>query len=162
MKYLCRRKDLCFLALCLFALAFTSTVVDAAKIGIPPMTVHPGETIDIPIIIDEAASLAGVKLVLSYDPEVFLFKKGVKTKQTDSLMHVVNDKKPGQLIIVMAGAQGIEGSNVPIFSLTFEVKAGLKGNRVTKIVFTEIQLMSEQLKEIKSSAGDQSIFITSD
>jgi len=78
-----------------------------------------------------------------------VFKKGAKTKQTDSLMHVVNDKKPGQVIVVMAGARGIKGKNVPIFTLTFDVKAGLKGNHATKIAVTEVQLMSDQLKEIK-------------
>jgi hypothetical protein len=123
--------------------------VGATEIRIPPITARPSQTIDIPIIIDEVDNLAGVKLVMSYDPEILVFKKGAKTKQTDSLMHVVNDKKPGQLIVVMAGARGIKGKNVPIFTLTFDVKSGLKGNHVTKIAITEVQLMTDQLKEIK-------------
>jgi len=123
--------------------------VGATEIRIPPITARPSQTIDIPIVIDEVDNLAGVKLVMSYDPEILVFKKGAKTKQTDSLMHVVNDKKPGQLIVVMAGAKGIKGKDASIFTLTFDVKAGLKGNHVTKIAITEVQLMSDQLKEIK-------------
>jgi hypothetical protein len=94
----------------------------ATEIRISPLTAHPGQTIDVPITIDDVDNLAGVKLVMSYDPEILVFKKGAKTKQTDSLMHVVNDKKPGQIIVVMAGARGIKGKNIPIFTLSFDVK----------------------------------------
>ena len=123
--------------------------VGATEIRIPPITARPSQTIDIPIVIDEVDNLAGVKLVMSYDPEILVFKKGAKTKQTDSLMHVVNDKKPGQLIVVMAGARGIKGKNFPIFTLTFDVKSNVKGNHKVKIAITEAQLMSDQLKDIK-------------
>jgi len=123
--------------------------VGATEIRIHPITTRPNQTIDVPIIVDEVDNLAGVKLVMSYDPEILVFKKGAKTKETDSLMHVVNDKKPGQLIVVMAGARGIKGKNLPIFTLTFDVKSNLKGNHKVKITITEAQLMSDQLKEIK-------------
>jgi hypothetical protein len=124
-------------------------LVGGTEIRISPLTAHPGQTVDIPITIDEVDNLAGVKLVMSYDPEILVFKKGAKTKQTDSLMHVVNDKKPGQVIVVMAGARGIKGKNIPIFTLSFDVKSSVQGNHKTKIAITEAQLMSDQLKEIK-------------
>jgi len=123
-------------------------LVNATEIRIYPITTRPSQTIDVPIIIDEVDNLAGVKLVMSYDAEILVFKKGAKTKETDSLMHVVNDKKPGEVIVVMAGARGIKGKNFPLFTLTFDVKPGLKGNHVTKIAIIEAQLMSDQLKEI--------------
>lgn len=124
-------------------------LVGATEIRISSLTAHPGQTIEIPITIDDVDNLAGVKLVMSYDPEILVFKKGAKTKQTDSLMHVVNDKKPGQIIVVMAGARGIKGKNIPIFTLSFDVKSGVKGNHKVKISITEAQLMNDQLKEIK-------------
>jgi hypothetical protein len=121
----------------------------ATEIRIPALTARSGQSVDFKIMVDEVENLAGVKLVMTYDAELLSFKRGAKTKETDSLMHVVNDKKPGHLIVVMAGARGIKGKNVPIFTLTFDVKAGLKGNHVTKLAVTEVQLMSDQLKEIK-------------
>ena len=126
-----------------------SGLVAAAELRIPPLSARSGQTIEVPIIVDEVENLAGVKLVMSYDPEILVFKKGAKTKQTDSLMHVVNDKKPGQLIVVMAGARGIKGKNVPVFTLMFAVKEGLKGNHSVKIGIAEVQLMTDQLKEMK-------------
>ena len=133
--------------------------VGATEIRIHPITTHPNQTIDVPIIVDEVDNLAGIKIVMSYDAEILVFKKGAKTKQTDSLMHVVNDKKPGQVIVVMAGARGIKGKNFPIFTLTFDVKPGLKGNHVTKIAVKEAQLMSDQLKEIKCTVAVNPITI---
>lgn len=137
-----------YFLLSFLSLALTSRV-DATEIRISPHTVRSGEIIDIPLIVDEVDNLAGLKLVLAYDPEVLVFKKGAKSKETDALMHIVNDKKPGSLIIVMAGAKGIQGKNFPVFTVTFEAKKGLKENRTTTISITEVQLMSDQLKEIK-------------
>lgn len=121
----------------------------ATEIKIPALRARPGQLLEVPIMVDEVDNLAGVKLVLKYDPRVLKFKNGKKTRQTDSLMHIVNDKKPGLLIIVMAGARGIKGREFSIFTLSFAVKTGLKGNHTTTISITEAQLMSDKLKTIK-------------
>ena len=120
-----------------------------AELSIPPVNGKSGQPIDIPIMIDLAEDLAGVKLVITYDPELLTFKEGAKTKQTDSLMHIINDKKPGLLIVVMAGARGIKGKDFPLLNLTFVVKKGLKGNHAVQMKITEVQLMSDKLKDIQ-------------
>ena len=144
-----------------FLLLGLTSRADATEIRISPHTVKSGEIIDIPLIVDEVDNLAGLKLVLAYDPELLVFKKGAKSKETDSLMHIVNDKKPGSLIIVMAGAKGIQGKNFPVFTVTFEAKKGLKENRTTTISITEVQLMSDQLKEIKCPVAANTVTIYS-
>jgi hypothetical protein len=121
----------------------------AAEISIPSVTTRSGQTVDVLIMVREVDNLAGVKLVMTFDPEILTFKSGVKTKATESLMHVINDKKPGLLIIVMAGARGISGKDAGLFKLTFGTKEGLKENHTTRIEIKEAQLMSDQLKEIK-------------
>ena len=131
----------------------------AVEIRIPPLTAKSGQSLEVPITIDEIDNLAGVKLVLTYDPEILIYKSGMKTKETDSLMHIVNDKKPGLLIVVMAGAQGIKGKDLPIFTLTFEVKKDIKENRTTKITITESQLMGDDLKERKATVNSYPITI---
>ena len=131
---------------------------EAIEIKIPPLTVKSGQSIEIPIMIDEIDNLAGVKLVMTYDPETLTYKSGAKTKETDSLMHIVNDKKPGSLIVVMAGAKGIKGKDFPIFKLTFEAKKA-KENTTTKISITETQLMGDDLKERKATVNTHPITI---
>jgi len=115
----------------------------------PSLKVKSGQSVDIPIMIDQVDNLAGVKLVMTYDPKILTYQKAAKTEQTTSLMHIVNDKKPGILIIVMAGPKGIKGKDFSIFALTFKAKKGLKNNHTTRLKITEVQLMSDKLKDIK-------------
>jgi hypothetical protein len=120
----------------------------------------PGQNIEIPIIIDEINNLAGIKLVLKYDPELLVFKEGVNTKHSSSLMQIVNDKTPGRLILVMAGAKGIGGKDLEIMVVKFGIKKGISGNRTAQIEITELQLMDDQLKEINAKTKTGSVLIS--
>jgi len=136
-------------------LLFAAVVTFSAKASLATMVYLPevqgtsGESIDLPIMMDQVDNLAGVKLVMEYDAKILSFQKGARTSHTDSFMHVINDKKPGRLIIVMAGAKGIKGKAFPLLTLTFKVKEGLKKGITTQPVLTEIELMTDKLKEIK-------------
>ena len=121
----------------------------ATELSIPALEVTAGHEIKIPVIIDSVDNLAGVKLSMEYDPKILKFKKADKTKYTSSLMHIVNDKKPGNLIIVMAGAQGIKGKNIPIIILNFQADKKIDKKKTTLIQIKESQLMSDKLKDIK-------------
>ncbi|RZB30231.1 MAG: hypothetical protein SRB1_02511 [Desulfobacteraceae bacterium Eth-SRB1] len=137
------------LIVCVAAAIFWTSPVFATEIYIPALKANPGQMVEIPVMIDHVENLAGVKLIVEYDCKILTFKKGEKTKESNSLMHIVNDKKPGRLIIVMAGAKGIKGKNFPILTLAFEIKKGLTGNHAISIKITDVQLMSDKLKEIK-------------
>lgn len=121
----------------------------AVVVYIPEVKGTSGESVDIPIMIDRVDNLAGVKLVMEYDSKLLSFQKGARTNHTDSLMHVINDNNPGRLIIVMAGAKGITGKAFPILLLTFKVKTDLTKNLSTQPTIAEVQLMTDQLKDIK-------------
>jgi hypothetical protein len=134
-----------FLAL---ILCLTSAVT-ATELYIPEIKAKPGDIVGIPVKIDLVDNLAGIKLVLKYDSDVLAFKNAKKTKETSPLMHIVNDKKPGTLVVVMAGAKGINGKDFSIVVLDFEVKKDVKDKKTAKIEITEVQLMNDQLKDIK-------------
>jgi hypothetical protein len=121
----------------------------AVVVSIPELKATPGESVVIPILIDQVDNLAGAKVVMEYDPKLLSFEKGARTDHTDSFMHVINDKNPGRLIIVMAGAKGIKGKDFPILTLTFKIKTGLTEEVNTQLAITEVQLMTDQLKDIK-------------
>lgn len=101
------------------------------------------------LIIDHAEKIAGTKVTISYDKELLTLKSAAKSKATSSFLHVVNDKTPGKVIIVMASAKGISGDNVTLCSLEFTRNEGTKDTEGL-ISVTQIQLMDENLKEIKS------------
>jgi hypothetical protein len=147
-------------SVCTLLITLLAVQAWAVEIKIPPVTAKSGQSVEIPLIIDEVDNLAGVKLVMTYDPEILTYKAGMKTKETESLMHIVNDKKPGTLIVVMAGAKGIKGKDFAIFTLSFDVKKDIKENHTTKISITESQLMGDDLKERKSTVVTHPVTIT--
>lgn len=139
----------------LLLLLFISPAVLAAstawgtELQIPPLKAKAGQEVRVPLVLDQIGNLAGVKLVLQYDKEILTFREGNKSPATQSLMHIINDKTPGKLIIVMAGARGIQGKGVTILTLDFTVKKGVEGGITTVIEIPEVQLMGDDLKEIE-------------
>lgn len=136
---------ICTLITCFLA---TLAPAGAAEISIPAMEAEPGETLTVPVMVDQVGNLAGVKLVMTYDPKLLTFSRADKTRFTNSMMHIVNDKKPGTLIAVMAAARGIKGENFPILTMEFQVNkpAGEPADAAFEI--REVQLMSDDLKDI--------------
>ena len=97
------------IVLCGLLMACRTPLAHGTEIYIPPLSAASGSTVQVPVMIDEVGNLAGIKLVMRYDPALLTFKRGAKTSHTDSLMHIINSKNPGVLILVMAGARGIKG-----------------------------------------------------
>jgi hypothetical protein len=90
-----------------------------------------------------------MKLVLHYNKEILTFKEGARAQGTQSLMHIINDKTPGKLVVVMAGARGVQGKEMTLLTLTFVIRKGLTGSSATVIESPEVQLMGDDLKEIE-------------
>jgi hypothetical protein len=131
---------------CLFVIAFVLVSTDSHGSTIYPVAIANDKQLQIAIEIDSVKALAGIKLTLSYNIKELSFVNAEKTKMTTSLMHVVNDKIPGKLIIVMAGAKGISGDNVPLVVLTFEVAT--ESPPTIPVNIEQVQLMGEDLREI--------------
>ena len=133
-----------FLSIC-----FSATSVMADKLFIPPINAQSGEEVIVPVKIDRVDNLAGIKIVLTYNNNLLVYKKMVPSAATKSLMHVVNDKNPGRLIIVMAGAKGIQAKDTVLLNLHFKVIEKLQKTLTTNIEIAELQLMTDQLKNLE-------------
>jgi hypothetical protein len=120
----------------------------AAEIQIPPLKAAPGQPVEVPVIIDRVDNLAGMKLVIGYDKDALAYQSTAKAKEAASLIHIVNDKRPGLLIAVMAGARGIKGEHLAILTFTFEVAENIPPGTMLSFRITESQLMSDKLKEV--------------
>ena len=140
-------------------LVLIATPVLGTELYIPAIKATAGNSVQVPIMIDDVDNLAGVKIVMKYDAGLLTYKGAVKTEKTTSLMHIVNDKKPGILIIVMAGPRGIKGQKFSILNLTFDTAKELQKTVKTKFNITEVQLMSDQLKDVKHTVKTQPMTI---
>lgn len=141
-------KPVSLVLFCLVPLVFVAESL-GTQLYIPVLEVESGKTVEVPLMLDNVDNLAGVKIVMKYDAGLLTYKGAVKTDKTTSLMHIVNDKKPGILIIVMAGPRGIKGQKFSILNLSFETAKDLKKAVKTIFNITEVQLMSDQLKDVK-------------
>lgn len=133
----------------------------AAEISIPDLKATPGNALTIPVMLDHVDNLAGVKLVMTYDPKLLTFSKADKTKFTNSMMHIVNDKNPGTLIAVMAAARGVRGDDFPILTLIFKVNPSAEAPSEAALKIREAQLMSDDLKDIAYTTNTPPIQILS-
>ncbi len=64
------------------------------------------------------------------------------------------------LIVVMAGASGIKGSDFPIIVMKFKAGSEMKSERETRINIVEAQLMSDKLKDYDYSVNTNRVLIT--
>ncbi len=132
----------------IFIFAGTSLAA-GAELFIPELKGAKASHLDIPLKLDQAQNLAGVKLILAYNKNALEFKKASKTKDSSSLMHIVNSKKPGRLIIVMAGAMGINGRDLTLLTIRFRLKQKEIADLNTLVKVTAAELMNAKLKSIE-------------
>ena len=85
--------------------------------------------------------------------------RGARTQGTQSLMRIIADKTPGKLIIVMAGARGIQGRDMTIMTPVFAIRKGLAGNPTTVFEAPEVQVMGNDLKEIECKVNPGTFLI---
>ncbi len=147
------------LVLCPLLILALSSGAEGAELSIPALSGAPGEVLEVPLVVDAVDNMAGVKLVMRYDPELLSFKRGTKTRHTESLMHIVNDKTPGRLIIVMAGARGINGKDFSIFNLFFKINDKAKGNHTTAIEITQVEMMSDKLQPVPCKVRSEPLVV---
>ncbi len=129
---------------------FEATSLQAANLTISA-TSNPDSQVLL-LEIDKVEKLAGMKLTIDYPARFLQFKSAQKAPAFNSFMQVVNDKKPGRLILVMASANGVSGESLKIFELTF-VKTMLDLPSSLTVTPSECQLMSDSLQEIPCSTS---------
>ena len=126
-----------------------AATVSGAELHAPLVAGAHGDVVKLAVTVDKVDNLAGIKLSLTYDTNILKFIKADKTTYTANMLHVVNDKVPGRLIVVMASARGFAGENVPLVDLTFELLKDVKKEDNITLQIIEAELMGDDLKRIE-------------
>lgn len=129
----------------IFLFFATTLPIHAAQLTLSSKT--DDTTVVIEMSLDKVEKLAGMKVAFDYPKNALLVKNTKKSSNLNSFMHVVNDKNPGKLIIVLASATGVSGKNMKLFEVTF---SRVKKSEADTLILepTECQLMSEALLSI--------------
>jgi hypothetical protein len=143
-----RLSTTCFFILISIAIQFLQSNAQAAEIYFSQN--HKDAGVEFTLKVNEVQKLAGLKISITYPDQLITYIDSTRSAETSSFMHVINDKNPGKLIIVMASGRGISGENVPLLNLRFTLS---NTNKTLPLILsaTECQLMAENLNEIDCS-----------
>lgn len=88
-----------FPAILVVAIIYGASMVLATQPVTPALKTAPGRIVDIPVMIDQAENLAGIKMTIRYDIKILKFIEATKTKKTSNFMHILNEKNRGCLLL---------------------------------------------------------------
>lgn len=104
-----------------------------------------GGNVSYTVSADEAEALAGLKVSMSFPAGSLTYQSYKLDPALKNFMHLVNDKKPGKLILVAASANGVSGKPLNLFSLVFK---RTENQEKGALQVTGYELMSDSLKKI--------------
>ncbi len=144
-------KPFCYLLIGLLPVISLTTTVHSAELVITHSQNEAKQ--EYALTLDQIEQLAGLKISLSY-PETLHYQSLHKDSRFNSFLHVVNDKVPGKLIVVMASAKGVSGDDVSPFVLNFTTPAAATAPTTPALKITGCELMSEKLVEIPCNTSE--------
>lgn len=142
-----------------------STTQDGAIIipritaSIPDTSALPGDSVTVPINVDDASGIAGANLDIEYDAEVLTIGEITMTDLSEGLMLTVNTTEPGLARIALAGVTGITEGSGALVNMGFEVAESAVLGTVVPLRFLELDLRDETGQEIGSQSVDGSLTV---
>jgi hypothetical protein len=97
------------------------------QVSVPELSADPGSTIVVEISVDDATGVAGGDIVLEYAPAVLVVKEARMTDLAAGLSLIANTSVAGEVILSMAGINGLPGGSGAILEVAFEVKSDASG-----------------------------------
>jgi hypothetical protein len=150
---------------CFLAWGMSSIAAERSEEGLITVecgTGGQGDKVRLKLVLNDVPNLAGLKVVLGYDADLMEYVGFRKAPVADTLMHMVNPKQKGRVIVVMAGAQGIALDNEPVMEVILQLKE-LSGQDIpatTKVRILEVEAMADTLEPIHVQTRDGAVTIT--
>jgi len=151
------RKTLCAVLLVLLGSAVPTF---GATVSMPDVYVTAGETVEVPVIIDNAAGIAGFQFTITYDAKLLEASGAVAGDLTGGWLVKTNTSHKGQISLAgvdtsLAGLGAVSGS---LAKLQFRVVA--KRDGATDLAFAVCKLSDGAGAKIASACDPGSITVT--
>jgi len=134
---------------------------ESRKLIIPELTAAPGDTVTVPITIDDAEGVAGADISLTYDSSILTISEVKSTELSGDLSLIPNTETAGQISLSIAGAKGIAEGSGSLIDLIFTVDSKAEAGSETQIKFEDAALFDELGETIPSSVQDGKMEIVS-
>ena len=140
------------------ALKFAALQTIPVAVSVEEVTAEPGQTgLEVAVLVDDAAGIAGGDLTLTYDSSVLTATDVVGTDLAAGITVVSNLDTPGEVTVSMAGAEGIEAGSGALLTVTFDVDAEAEPD--TYALGLVASLSDENGDTISSTTGDGSVTV---
>ncbi len=103
----------------------------------------PCEQVTIPIEINDTNDIAGMDLVLTYDPNILSLIKAERTPLTEEFFLMTADAKKGEIIVALACVSGLTAGQGNLVNLIFEVLPDTQESVSTDLNIQELSLYNE-------------------
>jgi len=139
--------------LALFTIIILTSNLFPATLKILTREAPPGNIVYVPVTVSDAQNLAGVELVLQFDPAYMDFL-GIDTASVADGFSIVWDRKDNKIAVSMASATGLSESNATLFEIVFRIKSSAQIGATTDIFWIEANLFDEETNPIPVETED--------
>jgi len=121
------------------------------KISLPDTTASPGDTLIVPLNVDDASDVAGAEIVITYDPKVLTALEARTTDLTEGFS-IADSVSQGKIAITLAKGKGISEGGGSLVDITFRV-TGSPGD-TSSLVLKKVELYDEETNPIPAEMED--------
>ena len=121
------------------------------SLQIPTLSARPGDTLTVPILVNDASEIAGAEIVVTYDPEV-LTALEVKTTDLTQDFSIADSVSQGKVAITLASGEGISEGSGNLVDIVFKI-TGSSGDS-TSLVLKKAKLYDEGTNPISVETED--------
>ena len=126
------------------------TFVAYRTVTLPDMTGRSGDTITVSVSVDDATGIAGVELVLSYDPNL-LTATGAQPATLTSGFEISYRIHTGKIAITMAQSTGITGGSGTLVNMSLQVSEDISPEATCPLTLTKVSLYDEDTQSISAA-----------
>ena len=148
------------IVLCSFSLLFiwTSIAMATINISIPEVLGEPGQSVNVPINVDDATGIAGASIVITFDSTILSATDVSKTELTSNFQ-LESNLIAEEVRISMAEAVGLTGGSGAIALITFKVSDTASIGSTSKLEFSKNNLYDENAEAFDVSAVDGTFMV---
>jgi gliding motility-associated-like protein len=139
--------------LVLFTVIILTNYLFPADLKILKREAPPGNIVYVPVTVSDAQTLAGIELVLQFDPAYMDFL-GIDRESVIQGFFIVDTCKNNKIAVSLACSTGMIHSNATLFEMMFRIKSSVQIGTATDIFWIEANLFDEDTEPIPVETED--------
>jgi hypothetical protein len=135
--------------LTLLLIVTTVVQVCAYEVTIGAASVSPGNSVQVPVLLDNAANVATVQLQVNYDPQLLTLTSLTNRSGTlGSNFGLSYENDDGVVVVILYRQEGLVAGSGELASLTFSANSGAEVSMESALTLAEVELGSQTGKDL--------------